>query len=103
MAYFVALLADKECTKVLEAVAKVDKSFKSSVSGPILAPVEFPPRHLLVRPADVRGSFATLMGYLAKWPPSVSNGLTSTLHILLFSDHISLNSQASVGLMYIYI
>ena len=30
-AYFVALLADKEYAKVLEAVAKVDKSFKSSV------------------------------------------------------------------------
>ena len=33
-AYFVALLGDKEYAKVLEAVAKVDKSFKSSVSGP---------------------------------------------------------------------
>jgi len=30
-AYFVALLADKEYAKVLEAVAKVDKSFKSSL------------------------------------------------------------------------
>ena len=30
-AYFVALLADKEYAKVVEAVAKVDKSFKSSV------------------------------------------------------------------------
>ena len=30
-AYFVALLADKEYAKVLEAVAKVDKSFKSCV------------------------------------------------------------------------
>ena len=30
-AYFVALLADKEYAKVLKAVAKVDKSFKSSV------------------------------------------------------------------------
>ena len=30
-AYFVALLADKEYAKILEAVAKVDKSFKSSV------------------------------------------------------------------------
>ena len=33
-AYFVALLADKEYAKVLEAVAKVDKSFKSSAPGP---------------------------------------------------------------------
>lgn len=32
-AYFVALLADKEYAKVLEAVAKVDKSFKSSASA----------------------------------------------------------------------
>ena len=32
-AYFVALLANKEYVKVLEAVAKLDKSFKSSVPG----------------------------------------------------------------------
>ena len=32
--YFVALLADEEYGKVLEAVAKVDNSFKSSVPGP---------------------------------------------------------------------
>ena len=33
-AYFVALLANKEFVKVLEAVAKLDKSFRSSVPGP---------------------------------------------------------------------
>jgi len=33
-AYFVALLAGNEYAKVLEAVAKVDKSFKSSAPGP---------------------------------------------------------------------
>ena len=37
-ASFVALLADKEFAKVLEAVAKVDKSFKSSVPGPPSGP-----------------------------------------------------------------
>ena len=34
-AYFVALLADKEHAKVLEALAYVDKSFKSSAPGPV--------------------------------------------------------------------
>ena len=33
-AYFVALLVDKEYAKVLQAVAKVDKSFKSSAPCP---------------------------------------------------------------------
>lgn len=37
-ACFVALLADKENAKVLEDVAKVDKSFKSSVPGPASSP-----------------------------------------------------------------
>ena len=51
-AYFVALLADKEYAKILEAVAKVDKSFKSSVPStaagspgvPVQASARPPPR-----------------------------------------------------------
>ena len=47
-AYFVALLADKEYAKVLEVVAKVDKSFKSSVpctaSGSTGVPAQASPR-----------------------------------------------------------
>ena len=71
-AYFVALLADKEYAKVLEAVAKVDKSFKSSVpstaSGSTGGPPGVPPVHLLVHPPDVKN---LLLCVWCAWPHGV--------------------------------
>ena len=58
-AYFVALLADKEYAKVLEAVAKVDKSFKSSVPGPASGSSA----------ASAQTSKALLLRLWFAWPP----------------------------------
>jgi hypothetical protein len=48
-AYFLALFSDKNYTKILDSIAKVDKAFEAPSPGnrPLLRPVTTPPRDAL--------------------------------------------------------
>ena len=80
-AYFVALLADKEYAKVLEAVAKVDKSFKSSVPSTASGSTGVPAQASARPPPDVQGSIAMRVVRLVTRRPDASNGsITEVTH-----------------------
>ncbi len=80
-AYFVALLADKEYAKVLEAVAKVDKSFKSSAPGPASGSSGTSAQASARPTPRRRGSSATHVARLATWPlGALSGSITAVIH-----------------------
>ena len=80
-AYFVALLADKEYAKVLEAVAKVDKSFKSSAPSTASGSTGVPAQASARPSPDVQGSIAMRVVRLATRRPDASNGsITEVTH-----------------------
>ena len=65
---------DKEYAKVLEAVAKVDKSFKSSVPSTASGSTGAPAHASARPPPDIQGSIAMRVVRLATRRPDASNG-----------------------------
>ena len=76
-AYFVALLQIRSTRKFLKPWPKWISPLSLLSPVQLLAPAEPPVRHLLVQPADVRGSFATLVECLATWLQGVLSGLAT--------------------------